>query len=100
MERKETKKQLPIFQFFLLYLRRMETPKAVIKAAGWLAESFGTKFEYLGQYNGREAFVFVFPKDEFTGFPFVYLYNEDKDRAQEVTGYDALDIIRLFPASE
>jgi hypothetical protein len=94
MERKETKKQLPIFQFFLLYLQRMETPKAVIKAAYTLIQGFGSKFKHLGEYEGQDAWLFVMPADTYTGFPHIFLYKDDS--AVEMCGPEALPILHSF----
>ena len=33
-------------------------------------------FEYLGEYEGKEAWVLVFNKDVCYGYPFVYLWKE------------------------
>ncbi|MBQ8061742.1 MAG: hypothetical protein IJ205_07385 [Bacteroidales bacterium] len=69
----------------------MNIPEAVIVAAGEFVEQYGARFEYLGVYDDRDVWVFLFPEEENTGFPFVYLYKDGK--AEEISGWLALDII-------
>lgn len=47
----------------------------------------------MGMYDGAEAYVYEFPEDSCTGFPFVYLLKDDI--VTEVSGYIALHIIDL-----
>lgn len=77
-----------------LYLCDMEVPKAIIEAAGEFVTQYGANFEYLGEYEGSDAWVFLFPEDENIGYPFVYLFKDGK--ADEVSGMFALDIIASF----
>ena len=77
----------------------MDIPKAVLKAAGDLVRIYGPNLILLGEKAGQEVYQFVFPEDEKTGFPFVYLYEKDKP-VLELTGYDALDIIASFLDTE
>lgn len=72
----------------------MNIPEQVKKAAGSLVEMYGLSFNYLGKYQGKDAFQYRFPNDTGTGFPFVYLF--DDINVTEVTGFEALDIIGLF----
>lgn len=72
----------------------MNIPEQVKKAAGSLVEMYGLSFDYLGKYQGKDAFQYRFPNDTDTGFPFVYLF--DGVNVTEVTGFEALDIIGLF----
>ncbi len=73
----------------------MEVPKEVLKAAAGLVEMYGPKLTLLGEREGQAVYLFQFPKDLYTGFPFVYLYEEGRP-ALEVTGEDALEIIGSF----
>ena len=52
----------------------MNIPEQVKNEARVLIEQYGDTFEYLGIYEGLEAYVFKFPGDSCTGYPFVYLY--------------------------
>ena len=52
----------------------MNIPEQVKNEARVLIEQYGDTFEYLGIYEGQEAYVFKFPGDSCTGYPFVYLY--------------------------
>ncbi|CCZ99565.1 predicted protein [Alistipes sp. CAG:157] len=72
----------------------MEIPKQVQIAAKGLIDMYGYNIDYLGKYEGAEYYMFVFPDDEDSGFPFVYQYKHGK--ALIITGFAALDIIDLF----
>ena len=69
----------------------MNIPEQVKNEARALIEQYGDTFEYLGIYEGQEAYVFKFPEDSCTGYPFVYLY-DGKD-ATEIPGPLSLDVI-------
>lgn len=69
-------------------------PIQVKKAAAKLIEVYGDSIVYLGEYSGCEAYLFQFPEDSSTGFPFVYLLGDNK--VTEVSGGIALDIIDLL----
>lgn len=68
-------------------------PELVKTAAKSLIDMYGDNFSYLGMYDGAEAYVYEFPEDSCTGFPFVYLLKDDI--VTEVSGYIALHIIDL-----
>lgn len=72
----------------------MNIPKQVKDEARALIEQYGDSLEYLGGYEGQEAYMFKFPEDSCTGYPFVYLY--DGNTATEISGPLSLDIIGLF----
>lgn len=72
----------------------MKVPKEVEIAAKELIDSYGYSFEYLGKYQEQDAYLYCFPEDSITGFPFVYLYKDNK--VTEVQGFDSLDIINHF----
>lgn len=63
-------------------------PDIVKKAAAELIEAYGDSIVYIGEYSGCEAYLFQFPEDVETGFPFYYLY--DGKSVDVVTGFDAL----------
>lgn len=72
----------------------MEIPKKVKQAAQYLVEMYGDHVEYLGQYQGAEAFYYHFPEDITAGPCPVYLV---KDRVvREVTDFEALEILDSF----
>lgn len=73
-----------------------DIPKAVLEAAKDLVDRYGDSIEYLGKYQEDEAYMFVFPQDEETGFPFVFLYDRASDQAMTISGFDALDILSSF----
>lgn len=80
---------------FFAYLCRMEIPKAVLAAAGELVDMFGPSFSLLGELDGAQFYLFEYPEDEKTGFPFVYQFKEGEP-VLEITDFEALEIIRLF----
>lgn len=71
-----------------------QTPQIVKDAASYLIELYGDNFDYLGKHEGADAYMFKFPEDADTGFPFVYIHKDGK--VTEITGFEALDIVRLF----
>lgn len=68
-------------------------PQAVIEAAKGLIKLYGENFKKLGPYKDQDAYLYQFPENSFTGFPFVYLYDAEKNVAVEITGEMALDIL-------
>lgn len=72
----------------------MNIPEQIKNEARLLIEQYGDSFEYLGNYEGQDAYVFQFPENSDTGYPFVYLY--DGKNVDEITGPLALDIIDSF----
>lgn len=72
----------------------MKIPEPVKQAAQGLIDMYGFNIDYLGTYEGADVYMYHFPDDVDTGFPFVYLY--DNDNVEEITDFEALDIIRLF----
>jgi hypothetical protein len=73
----------------------MDTPKAVLAAAAGLVRIYGPRFQYMGERNGAQYFMFRFPENEKTGFPFVYQYVKGEP-VLEISGFDALDLIASF----
>lgn len=72
----------------------METPSKVKAAAQYLIDMYGDHVEHLGQYQGAEAFYFRMPDDIDAGFPYAYLWKDDK--VTEITGFDALHLLGRF----
>lgn len=71
----------------------MEIPKKVLEAAKPLLTDINF-VEYLGRFKGRDAYILKYTIPVNTGFPFVYLYKNNK--VQTVSGFDSLDIIDSF----
>lgn len=69
----------------------MKVPEQINSAAKSLIDAYGEAFDYLGKHKGKDAFLFRFPDDTDTGFPYIYLFKDSK--AIEVTGFEALDIL-------
>ncbi len=74
----------------------MTVPAEVLKAAKGLIDIYGPNFEYLGEKNGEDIYMFQFPADLTVGFPFVYFYEKKSKKAFEVTGFEAVNIIASF----
>ena len=74
----------------------MSVPAEVLKAAASLVGAYGAHFSLLGNRDGRDVYCYEFPKNNYTGYPFVYFYGDGK--VEEVTGEEALEIISLFGA--
>lgn len=72
----------------------MKVPEQIKRAAKSLIDAYGDAFDYLGKYKGKAAFSFRFPEDACAGFPSVFLLSDGK--VEEVTGFDALDIVNLL----
>lgn len=71
----------------------MDIPQVVTEKAKGLIELYGPQLAYIGKYENQQVFMFLFPENTETGFPFVYLYDKSADGATEVTGFDALGIL-------
>ena len=65
-------------------------PEQVKKAAAELIESYGDSIEYIGIYKGKQVYLYRFPEDVETGFPFYFLY--DGKSVDVVSGFEALDL--------
>lgn len=72
----------------------MQVPESVIKAAHELVSEFGANFQHLGDYKGHDAWLYVFPEGQYTGYPTVYLAKDNK--AEEIFGEAALEIVCSF----
>ena len=76
----------------------MNIPEQVINEAQHLINEYGRHFKYLGNHEGQEAWLFVFPDDATVGFPFLYLFKDGE--AMEITGLHVFDFIDLYEAME
>lgn len=72
----------------------MNIPAKVKEAAKGLIAMYGSRFKHLGKSDGADFYMFKFPDDEETGFPFVYQYKDGE--VLTIEGFAALDTIRLF----
>lgn len=71
----------------------MEIPQVVKDKSKDLIETFGENFEKLGIYQGKQVYKYVFPEGSRTGFPYVYLYDEQTKVVEVVTGIKALSFL-------
>lgn len=69
----------------------MNVPEQIRTAARGLIEQYGESFDYLGSVEGQEAYLFKFPDDSCTGYPFVFLFKGGK--VSEITGPESFNII-------
>lgn len=87
--------------FILLQTRRfmclfafMNIPEQVKNEARWLIEQYGDSFDYLGNHEGADYFLYKFPEDVTTGFPFVFRYGDGQ--VMTYSDFEALDLINLL----
>ena len=69
-------------------------PEQVKKAAAELIEIYGESIDYIGIYKGKQVYLYRFPEDVETGFPFYFLY--DGKSVDVVSGFEALDLGSIF----
>ena len=69
-------------------------PAQVKKAAAELIEIYGESIDYIGIYKGKQVYLYRFPEDVETGFPFYFLY--DGKSVDVVSGFEALDLDSIF----
>lgn len=72
----------------------MTIPEPVKIAAKGLIDIYGSDFDYLGKYEEADVYMFKFPADSCTGYPFLYLVKNG--RVDEITAEPALYIIDLL----
>lgn len=72
----------------------MNVPEQIRTAARGLIEQYGDSFDYLGTFEGQEGYLFKFPENSCTGFPFLFLY--DGNEVAEITGPSVFDFIDLY----
>lgn len=63
-------------------------PAQVKKAAAELIEAYGDSIDYIGIYKGKQVYLYRFPEDVETGFPFYFLH--DGKSVDTITGFEAL----------
>ncbi len=76
----------------------VKVPQIVKDAAKYLVDLYGDNFNYLGKFEGADAYVYQFPDGVCTGFPFVYLVKDDN--VEVIEGFDSLDILDYFTSNE
>lgn len=69
----------------------MNIPSQVMNAASELREMYGEHVEYLGEFQGAQAYYYHYPDDVTAGVCPVYLY--DGTTVDEVTGDIAMNIL-------
>lgn len=69
----------------------MNIPSQVMNAASELRSMYGEHVEYLGEFQGAQAYYYHYPDDVTAGVCPVYLY--DGTTVDEVTGDIAMNIL-------
>ena len=69
----------------------MDIPASVQKSASHLIDRYGGGIEYLGEYDGQDAFLYEPGSEVNLGYPFVYLHKDGK--VMEINDPLSLDII-------
>lgn len=72
----------------------MNIPSQVMNAASELRSMYGEHVEYLGEFQGAQAYYYRFPDDADAGFPAVYLLKDGE--LTEIGGFFALEILDSF----
>lgn len=72
---------------------RKDIPVAVMQEAKGLIELYGDRIAFIGKHNGLDVYEYMFPENTETGYPFLYLYDRQSDKATEVTEFEALEIL-------
>lgn len=72
----------------------MKVPAQIKAAAQVLINTYGDAFDYLGKYQGADAYLYRFPDNSSTGFPYIYLFKSGI--TTEITGFEALDLLNLL----
>ncbi len=75
-------------------LSESDIPQAVLYEASWLIEVYGCDFRKIGKYDGKIVYLYCFPENTETGYPFVYLYDEMNMISLQITGEEALEVIQ------
>lgn len=71
-----------------------DIPQIVVDKARVLVDKYGCNFRFLGKRNDITYYVFEFPKDERTGFPHLFQYDNHAENVKEIGGKPALKLIR------
>lgn len=71
-----------------------DIPSQVMNAASVLREMYGEHVEYLGEFQGAQAYYYHYPDDVSVGFPSVYLLKDDE--MTEIGVFFALEILESF----
>lgn len=72
----------------------MNIPSQVMNAASELRAMYGEHVEYIGEFQGAQAYYYHYPDDVDAGFPSVYLLKGGE--LTEISGLFALEILDSF----
>ena len=71
-----------------------QIPKKILELSKVLIENYGLdNLNFLTTTDGKELYSYNFPEDVDTGFPFILLYDVERDEAEEITGFEALNFL-------
>lgn len=68
-------------------------PQVVKDKAKNLVEQYGDNIRFVGINGDNAVYSFMFPENERTGFPYIYVYNKKDNSVEEITGIRALEIL-------
>ncbi len=71
-----------------------DIPQKVVDKARGLVDKYGCNFRFLGKRNDITYYVFEFPKDERTGFPHIFQYDNHTENVKEIGGIQALRLMK------
>lgn len=87
---------LPIGKIFAFLQSIVNSPKPIQKAMEDWCKNYAGHIEYLGVYQGGDAYTYDFENDDLEiGFPVVYLLNSD-NTVEEIGGLEGLEICNSF----
>lgn len=75
-------------------MNHMQIPVQVIEAASMLRRMYGEHVEYLGEYQGAQAYYYRFPEDVTAGACPVYLYKDGT--VERLSGDVAAYVLDLY----
>ncbi|MBR3656219.1 MAG: hypothetical protein IKN58_03490 [Prevotella sp.] len=70
-----------------------EIPQAVKDEVKGLLVEKGGEVTYMGLYRDHEAYQFLFPEVQNTGYPIIILYLREADMAYKVPANDSLEVL-------
>ena len=81
---------------FVILHSIMSIPKTIQKAMEDWCKNYAGRIEFLGEYQGRNAYTYGFEDEDLEiGFPVVYLLNSD-NTVEEIGGFEGLEICNSF----
>lgn len=73
-----------------------KVPIVVREKAMPLIKQYGENVVYIGKKDIWMIYMYKFPEETLTGYPFVYLYDTQEDSVVVIDGFDALQLLEEF----